>query len=197
MYNLISNLLFLLNVEYLLWHLFMYMYRTLVFSRLVRLLLIWPLKKCVHLVLAVDCHAVLFILFGHDWEVGGCDWSIAKMIHCVMCVQILVIVTPPFRPLTLFPYSCPDRLSLHRWLCIHTQYRWLEAEVLHHFTLNLLESLIFPILVEFCSILKVGWVNDLCVLNDSFFPYLTHQFLRVLGDLGPESAQLGKLMLLS
>lgn len=66
MYNLISNLLVLLNVEYLLWNLFMNMYRTLVFSRLVRLLLIWPFKKCVHLVLAVDCHAVLLILFGHD-----------------------------------------------------------------------------------------------------------------------------------
>jgi hypothetical protein len=140
------NLIVLFDIEYcivflyaeqLLWHLFLNMYRTLVLSRLVRLILfIWLLEKGVHLALAVHCHAVLCVRFvnqvGADGKVRGCIWTIAAfMIHSI-------ILNRDFRPLTLLPSSNPHRLCLHRWFGILTQYRWLEATALHHFTLKVL-----------------------------------------------------------
>lgn len=169
------TIFFLLNAEYLLWHFFLNMYRALV-ARVWLILQIWLLKKGVHLVIAVDCHAVLGIRFHHvgtvadagtDGEVRGNIRAIAFMIHS--------IIDWDFRLLTLLPSSCPHRLCLHCWFGILAQYLWLEAAALHHFTLKVLKLLILAVLIEFRPILKFVWINNLCVLNDTLLAYLTHQ----------------------
>ena len=95
----------------MLWQFFLNMYRTLVLFLLVKLIiLIRLLKKGVQLVLAVDSHTVLSILFlslvRNNREVRSPIRAIAFMIQSS-------ILNWYFRLLTLLPYSCPHRLCLH------------------------------------------------------------------------------------
>ena len=87
-------------------------------------------------------------------------------------------------------------LGLHGGLCLLRQYDGLEAAPLHHLTLDNLQSVLFPLLVELISIFKLLWIWHLYVLNHTFLTDLPHHLFGHSGYLGFERADFFEASLL-
>lgn len=174
----IALIFFLFDGEHGLTLLILYVYWALILFWLV---LVRVLEKILQLLLAVDGHTVLLnSRLRPYWEVGSliCVWH-ALMIHSW---EYLLLGWTKFFP--------SNRLCLHWWFCFPWVESWSETTFLHHFTLDDLQPLLLPLLVELITVLKVAWVWHLYVLDHSLLIDCSHHLLGHFWDLGFEGTWL-------
>lgn len=139
--------------------------------------LVRVLEQILQLLLAVDGNTVLLNWrLWADWEVGSliCVWH-ALMIHSWVN---LLLGRAKFFP--------SNRLCLHWWFCFPWVESWCETTFFHHLTLDDLQPLLLPLLVELIAVLKVAGVWHLHVLDHSLLTDCSHHLLRHFWDLGFE-----------